>query len=372
MRDTVVIGAGPAGLGRGHCMGDSAVILEQSPDAEVVRDRDTRGRGVRSRGSLLYTPHPPVRERYSVPPMEEQVREGWCVVKASGYRIRSRKISRSCRTAPSCGNARRAWSAGARARPAQSRRASRRPYGAGITRALLRPYNEKLWGPDLSRLSTEWTGQRIGRIDRESGSLRGFSTQGGEANAAAIRHEGRLPARGGYGENFAASLKRFRRSDSAEPGGTHRHAPAHLATASGETAPLEGDRFNAAVPVLGSASDVPAPLQRRCSDWCAAGYAGARGAQIRLETPIQQNLFPRQRIPRPQGGCESQFVRYLRALPNHGFWEISGGNAGSSSNGELLCKRVIGTSIDRLLRDRDEIAATQVIELPRDYPIAYP
>ena len=34
-------------------------------------------------------------------------------------------------------------------------------FGAGIADAFLRPYNRKLWGHDLTTLSTDWVGERI-------------------------------------------------------------------------------------------------------------------------------------------------------------------------------------------------------------------
>lgn len=373
MRDTVVIGAGPAGLGAALALGDTAVILEQSPDAGGLCATVTLGGAVFDLGGhSFHTPHPAVRELvFGTLPMEEQVREAWCVLggewipypfQKNFAKLQDGAVVRECQE----GLERR--DAGHTPRNLDEHLKHR--YGAGITRHFLRPYNEKLWGPDLTRLSTEWTGQRMAA---STGIAEAFSTEGGVRTPLQSDTRVAYPARGGYGEIFRSLAQRVPRIRFGESVASIDTRLRTLATASGER--LHWKRIISTLPLpvlLDLLPDVPAPLQRAIQRLVALPVTLVLVAlESRLETPIQRVYFPGGEFPGHKVVVNHNSSAYLRALPNHGVLvEISGGGARSSSSGELLCERVIeGLRSIRLLRERDQIAATQVIELPRAYPV---
>ncbi|HUP97436.1 MAG TPA: FAD-dependent oxidoreductase [Usitatibacter sp.] len=369
--DVVVIGAGPAGLGAALALGDTAVVLEHGPDAGGLCATVALGGAVFDLGGhSFHTPHPTIRELvFGAVAMEEQAREAWCVVGGEWIpypfqknfgKLRDRTIVRECRE----GLERRSTVA-----PRNLDEHLEGRYGAGITRHFLRPYNEKLWGPDLTRLTTEWTAQRMAA---STDAPEAFSTEGGVRTPLQSDTRVAYPARGGYGEIFRSLAKRVPRIRFGASVASIDTRLRSLATARGER--LHWKRIVSTLPLpvlLDLLPDVPAPLRGAVRRLVALPVTLVLIAlESRLETPIQRIYFPGNEFPGHKVVVNHNSSASLRALPNHGVLvEVSAGG-GRASNAELLCKEVIaGLRSVRLLRDRDKVAATRVIELSRAYPV---
>ena len=72
----------------------------------------------------------------------------------------------------------------------------------------MKPYNRKLWGDPLARLSASWTAERVAA---PAGIAERFDTQGGQRRPL---HDDTLvayPSQGGFGEIFVALARRLPR-----------------------------------------------------------------------------------------------------------------------------------------------------------------
>ena len=243
-------------------------------------------------------------------------------------------------------------------------------YGAGIARHFLRPYNEKLWGPDLTRLATDWT------VERMAGPTRGaerFSGQGGERTPLQGDTRVAYPARGGYGEIFRALAGRvpcLRLRQSVVRIDTRERS---LATADGER--LRWRRIVSTLPLpalLALLPDVPPSLRRSVDRLVALPLVFVLLAlNTRLDTPVQRVYCAGGEMPGHKVVLNHNSSAYLRALPHHGVLvEISAHAIGRHALDGDLCERVMrGLQSMQLLESRDQVAATRVIRLPYAYPV---
>src|ERR1043166_10150688 len=80
--DTIIIGAGPAGLGAALALGDSATVLESRETVGGLCDTVTLDGALFDLGGHSFsTPHPAIRRLvFDALQMEEQKRDAWCWV----------------------------------------------------------------------------------------------------------------------------------------------------------------------------------------------------------------------------------------------------------------------------------------------------
>ena len=162
--EVLVLGAGPAGIGAGLTLGERALVLDAAHEVGgLARTVDLAGALCDLGGHSFHTPHPQVRALvYDALPMEERRRDAWCFV-ADAYvpypfqkhfeRHPDAGLVAACRA----GLAATRETASARhfADFLEAR------FGRGLAAAFMHPYNRKLWGDDLARMTAAWTTERV-------------------------------------------------------------------------------------------------------------------------------------------------------------------------------------------------------------------
>lgn len=370
--DTVVIGAGPAGLGAALALGERAVVLERGADAGGLCGTLTLDGAVFDLGGhSFHTPHPEVRKLvFDALPMEEQVRHAWCFVggewiaypfQKNFAQLTDQAIVSECRSGLERAAAGRAT--------ANLDEHLEHRYGAGIARHFLRPYNEKLWGPDLTRLAVDWTAERMaGAV----GAAEPFRAEGGARTPLQGDTTVAYPARGGYGEIYRALARRIANLRFGEEV-THIDIRGRtLATARGErrrwkhivsTLPLPG--------LLDLLPGVPASLRDSVGRLVALPLTLVLIAlRTRIDTPVQRVYCADGEMPGHKVVLNHNSSAYLKDLARHGILvEVSGATGERAGHHELVQGVMRGLESMKLLEDRDQVASTRVVELACGYPV---
>jgi hypothetical protein len=166
---TVVVGAGPVGLGVAYALGgQDCVVLEREPEAGgLCRSFTVGGATFDYGGHAFFTKHAEVDElltRLAPNEMYRQPRNAW--VYAYGtyvpYPFQSNLFGLPVDVVADCllGAARQAVAA-RDVPPANLQEWIVDSFGAGIARHFLVPYNQKLWAHPLEVVEPQWTGERI-------------------------------------------------------------------------------------------------------------------------------------------------------------------------------------------------------------------
>ncbi len=368
--DVAIIGAGPAGLGAGLALGEAAVVLEQAGGSGGLGGTvELAGAVFDLGGHSFHTPHPEIRDLvFRALPMEEQRRQAWCHVAGEWIPYPFQKnlaLLKDEATREACLAGLRRAGDGARA-PNFDRYIDAR-FGAGVARHFMRPYNEKLWGPDLSRLATDWTAERIAAPEN-----RGGGAELGVGQRMPLQGDTMVgyPARGGFGEIFrvlGAQLPNLRFGQ--------RVIGIDLKT--GELTTAGGDRLAwgqliSTLPLprlLALIADVPKTMREAVAELAVLPVNLVLVALAgRLDTVVQRVYSSDPGIVGHKIVLNHNSSTYLRSLPHHGIQVEVSGNRGESD--EALARlAVAGLRKLRLLSDSDEIAATRVVRLPFGYPV---
>ena len=363
--DTIVIGAGPAGLGAALALGERALVLERSPGPGGLAATVTlEGAVFDYGGHSFHTPHAGIRKLvFDALPMEEQTRQARCFVKGESIpypfqkhfaKLSDAKVVAECRA----GLERTDF------RGAQENldKHLEHCYGSGIARHFLRPYNEKLWGPDLTRLAVDWTGERM------SGSP-------GDAARKPLQGDTKVayPARGGYGEIFRALAARVPRLRYGEGVSAIDPRSRSLTTTRGEQ--LRWGNLVSTLPLpalLGLLPDAPASLRESVDQLVALPLVLVMVAlKDRLDTPVQRIYCAGGEIPGHKVVLNHNSSSHLRSLPHHGILvEVSRAGASRNATADELTRQVVrGLKTLGLLEDEKRIAATRVDEVAFGYPV---
>jgi protoporphyrinogen oxidase len=154
MHDTIIIGAGPAGIGAGMICGNSGVVIESSERPGGLCQSLTLGGAVFDLGGhSFHTPHPDLKARiFSTLPMFEQRRDARCFVDGQliPYPFQQNFHMLDNDTKIMCEAGLKMASGGANA--ANYAEFLQARFGRGIAEKFMLPYNRKLWGADLQRL----------------------------------------------------------------------------------------------------------------------------------------------------------------------------------------------------------------------------
>jgi protoporphyrinogen oxidase len=240
-------------------------------------------------------------------------------------------------------------------------------FGRGIAEAFLRPYNVKLWGSDLARMSADWTSERVaapaGTEQRfvEKGNLR-FPLQADTMIA--------YPAHGGYGEIFrtlAHRLTDLRLGDAASRIDPLRKT---LQTSSGQT--LAWRQIVSTIPLpslLALLTDVPMEI--------AASVAALEALPVQLVMVV---LEGRGKVDRQRVYCAGTDLpghkvvfnhtssNSLRERPRHGILiEVAGGNEHSPAI--LRQRTVTGLVAAGLVSRASEVRRVEISRLGLGYPV---
>ena len=372
--DTIIIGAGPAGLGAALALGDSAIVLESRDTVGGLCGTLTIDGAIFDLGGhSFHTPHPSIRRLvFDALEMEEQKRDAWCWLNGEWVRypfqqhfseLADPHSRGACKTGLEAAGG---WQDAVNFDEYLDRR-----FGARVVELFMRPYNRKLWGPDLSRLDASWAAERvaapIGTPDRSAPESGRRLPLVKEATIA-------YPARGGYGEIFRALARRVADLRLGQSVVSIDPRSSTLLTANGETASWR--RIISTLPLptlLGLLPSVPAEI--------TSAIAALEALPITLVMVVLngQHETLRQRIYCPDDDILGHKValnhnssRWLRALPRHGIQvELSEFSPARSSTDSGTLARAVVHDLLRMgvIASADNIRRTQIFRIPFGYPV---
>jgi protoporphyrinogen oxidase len=368
--EIIIIGAGPAGLGAGIALGEAATVLERSSGAGGLSTTvELAGAVFDLGGHSFHTPHARIRDLvFRATPMEEQRRQAWCFVADEWVPYPFQKNvaalkNEAIRTACLTGMGR----AGDGLQAPNFDGYIEERFGAGVARHFMRPYNEKLWGADLSRLATDWTAERVAAPAKQTD---GNPFEHGRRTPLQGDTMIAYPAHGGFGEIYLAlarQLPKLRFDQTVIRIDPRRR---ELTTARGEN--LAWTQLVSTLPLpslLELLPGVPKAIRDAVTqldilpvNLVLVTLAG------RLETSMQRIYCPDPGIAGHKFVLNHNSSTYLRGRPRHGVQVEMSGNR-SETDDELTRLAIPALRKLGLLRDGGEVVATRVIRLPFGYPV---
>ena len=368
---TLVIGAGPAGLGAALALGDAARVLERGADAGGLCATVTlEGAVFDLGGHSFHTHHREVRDLvFGALPMEEYRRDAWCYVKGEWIpypfqqhfaALRDAAVVAQCQS----GLDQRGHSKGGERDFDEH---LERRHGAGIARHFLRPYNEKLWGRDLTRLDPAWAAERVAGATPMAASEEGTARTPLQSDTRVA-----YPARGGFGEIYRALAARVPRLSFGK-------TIARIDPAARIAVTRDGER----IAWKHLVSTLPLPTLLAMLPGVPPGLGNAVETLVALPLVLVMVAFAgqlrthRQRVYRADGEFPGHKIvinhnssGYLRSASRHGILvEISAANGARADDGALAEEVVRGLRSMGLTEPSDEMAATRVVRLPCGYPV---
>jgi UDP-galactopyranose mutase len=374
MSRVVVLGAGPAGIGAGIALGERALVLERATDPGGLCATVSLGGTLFDLGGhSFHTPHPRVRDLvFGALPMEEQAREAWCYVRdqwipypfqANFSKHGDAALVAECRAGfdVACATA---LPAANLAEHLEHR------YGSGIARHFLRPYNEKLWGGDLRRMSAEWTSERM--VATIPPALRVGSGKGVRTPLDA-RQRIAYPMWGGYGEIFRALARRLADLRFGQAIAAIDPGAKTVTTAKGER--IAWERLVVTLPLPALLEILPGvPPELRA----AAGRLEALPLALvmialdsRLETDVQRVYCAEDSMPGHKVVLNNNSSSSLRAMPRHGVLvEVSGAGAAAREDDTRLVERIVAELRRmKVLRPGHAVTGAAVTRVAHGYPV---
>jgi protoporphyrinogen oxidase len=367
--DTIIIGAGPAGLGAAMALGEEAVVLEGAHEvAGLCRTIERDGAVFDLGGHSFHTPHPDVRELvFGALEMEEQRREAWCWLDGEWIPYPFQKHAGLLSDA-----AARAACLSGMAAAGDGRGAANfdiyleRRFGTPVADLFMRPYNRKLWGDDLARLSADWTGERIAG---PAGAVERFVEAGGRRTPLQSDTMIAYPAQGGFGEIFRALARRvadLRLKTKIVHIDAERR---RLTTSDGET--LRWRRLVSTIPLpllLRAMPDAPVAIKE------AVGTLEALPVHLVMLVLEGRGQMDRQRVYSPDPTIPGHKIvlnhtssRWLRDRPRHGIQvEVAGGRPRDPAR--LAEEVVAGLARIGVIGGPGDVRSAEVLTLDFGYP----
>jgi protoporphyrinogen oxidase len=166
--DTLVLGAGPAGLAVGHALGSDFHIVEaQEGPGGLAASIEWQGAVFDLGGLCFRTPHPALaRWLAELVPLETQRRQARCFFRGRMVHYPFQSFFADCGDAAIVNDCRRGLAArpAAPAPPADYHDYLETRLGRGLCEHFAFPYNRKLWGADLHDLAAGWAGERVAAV----------------------------------------------------------------------------------------------------------------------------------------------------------------------------------------------------------------
>ena len=372
--NTIVIGAGPAGLGAALALGDSAIVLESRETVAGLCSTVTLDGAIFDLGGHSFsTPHPAIRRLvFDALKMEEQKRDAWCWV--NGEYVRYPFQQHFSELGDS--DARHACQIGLEAASDWRDAANFDKYlecrfGRGITELFMRPYNRKLWGADLTRIGTEWVAERVAApVAAAEISMPKDGRRAPLPKEALIAY----PAKGGYGEIFQALARRVADLRFGQCVTSIDPRTSTLRTASGETASWRHLISTLPLPaLLRLIPNVPDAITSAVSALEAVPITLVMVVLDGRQEPLCQRIYcPDKNIIGHKIVLNHNSSRWLRALPRHGVQvELSEFSPFSSStNIKDLVNAVVGGLLRMgVILSPDRVCSTEVLRIPFGYPV---
>lgn len=368
--DAIVLGAGPAGIGAGLSLGRRAIVLERGPEVGgLCGTIELDGAVFDLGGHSFHTPHAEVRRLvFDALPMEEQRRQAWCLV---GDAWINYPFQRHFGDLPD--STLREACAGDLAAAGDCGGASHfdeyldMRFGRAIADAFLRPYNTKLWGAQLSRLSTDWTGERLAA---GAGTSQRFAERGGQR--LPLQHDTTIayPARGGYGEIFRTLARRLHDLRLADAATRIDLTDRTLQTSSGMRLPWRHIVSTLPLPaLLGLFEEVPAEVSE------AVAALEALPVSLVMVVLEGRGRLDRQRVysagaelPGHKLVFNHTSSEWLRNKPRHGIQIEVAGSAAVAPD-ELVRRTADRLVATGLIDSASQIRRIEIARLAMGYPV---
>ena len=365
----VIIGAGPAGIGAGLGLADQGLVLEGSPHpGGLCRTIELDGVFFDFGGHSFHTPHPEVRDLvFRSLDMVEQPRNAWCYVGGDWVPYPFQKHFEGLRDPALREECRRAPAKTSGPPPANFDDYLERRFGPGVCRRFLRPYNQKLWGEDLTRLAVEWAGERVAG---PAGSREQFVSDGGRRTPLQDDTHVAYPAHGGFGailDALARQVPRLRLGQEVAQIDPRRR---QLVTGRGHVVSWRHIVSTLPLPhLLRLLPDVPPAIRESAARLEALPLALVLVVLGRpAETDMQRIYCAGPEIPAHKIVVNHNSSPSLRALPQHGI-QAEVARPGSRSDTELIGQVLDGLRTLGLLRAGEAARTTRVIRLAAAYPV---
>jgi protoporphyrinogen oxidase len=368
----VILGAGPAGIAAALTLGPTALVLERSAEiGGLTCSFEYHGVIFDLGGHSFHTPHPEVRCLvFDSLEMYEQKREARCYASGSLINYPFQKYFNDLtdrRVIDDCIRGLENADGGAKAFDLEHHIYGR--FGAGIAEHFLLPYNRRLWGENLQRISDDWVGERIATA---SVSEESFETGGGKRTPLQNDTTVAYPAKGGFGEitkSLAAKVRNLRLGVSIV-----RIDPKakKVFTETGEV--ISWQRLVSSLPLnklLAIIDGAPAELRRetdRLEFVPLKLVCAVIGRPI--ETSIQRVYCAEPQFPAHKIVVANNSSDCLRALPCHGILGEVVHRSGESVHPHMIEARFTSSLVEvGLIDDSREIAATMTTDVHYAYPV---
>lgn len=201
---TLVIGAGPAGLSLAyHLQGDTLILEKEDKVGGLCRSFHLHGGVFDIGGHSFHTPFPEVRV------LVTNIMDGNLDMYQRDARVYTHgtlipypfqkffeqvpdpEVIEECRAG--------LQDADPSPEPDNFEEYILRRFGPGVAKHFMLPYNRKLWGPDLKRMSCQWTSERIAGV---KGSKEEFKRTGGKRTPLQAGTYMQYPSKGGMEEIY--------------------------------------------------------------------------------------------------------------------------------------------------------------------------
>jgi UDP-galactopyranose mutase len=369
--DVVILGAGPAGLAAAIVLGRSAVVLERQRDIGGLSGSfEIDGAVFDIGGHSFHTPHPEVRNLvFGSLEMYEQKREARCFSHGSIIRYPFQKnfselddpvVVEEC--------ARGLNDADDGNGAANFEEFLRRRFGPGIAKHFLLPYNRKLWGRDLARISAEWVGERVAA---PQGARESFTVTGGQRKPLQDDTVVAYPAQGGFGGITRALASRVQKLELGI--GVKRVDPLRreLVTQSGET--YKWRRLVSTIPIhelLAITNDAAPEIREEAS---RLEYISLLLVNVVIghpvDTQIQRIYSAEPDVPAHKIVINHNSSDYLRSRPRHGITgEVSHLPEKALERGAVEARFLESLLRLRLIKNMEEVVGVSVIGVNYAYP----
>ncbi len=370
--DVIVLGAGPAGLGAAHALGEHALVLERSRHAGgLAASLEVGGAHFDLGGHSFHTPHPAVRKLvFDALPMEEQTRNAWCFVHGEWLPYPYQKHFELLTDADVVADCREGLAEVDRAREcANFDEFLTARFGPGIAQHFLRPYNAKLWGHDLTRLAADWTTERVAA---PAGIAQPFETQGGQRRPLADDTRVAYPAHGGFGAIFQALAKQVSRLALEEGAGAIDPATNSLTTTQGRQ--LRYRELVSTLPLprlLELLPEVPRELTAMVGRLVALPVTLVMVAlDGRVDSDVHRVYVPGSIVPGHKIVLNNTSSQWLRSQQHHGIQvEVTDGEIARVGPDQLVESVVAGLVAIGLIDDPDRVTESRTLRLPYGYPV---
>jgi UDP-galactopyranose mutase len=371
-RKAIIIGSGPTGIGAALGLENDCLVLEASNNlGGFSTSIEINGAVFDYGGHSFHTPHLEVKELvFNSLEMFEQQRDARCL--SYGDIIpypfqKSYKLLSNPEFVKECLDGMALTDDGKGS--ANFEEFINRRFGPGISKHFMLPYNRKLWGRDLKRLASDWTGQRVAAPE---GVKEKFDTQGGDRKPLQSDTKVAYPAKGGFGEIWNTLAKKINNIELNTRISKIDAKKKTLFSSDGKEYNYE--HLVSTMPInilLGLIEGAPQHLINRAERLDNLSLKlGLVVINHPVDTEIQRIYSAEEHIPAHKTAVNHNSSDYLRSLPKHGIMmEISEGPEKILMRKDMQ-KWITDSLLEmKLIKSIDEVEKVVLHEAKYAYPV---